>query len=63
MISFSPPENIKGLRKRLRSIDSAFEDFEEKELILYPSVRDRLESLNIKYLSAYKPQNLPGEQV
>jgi uncharacterized Fe-S cluster-containing radical SAM superfamily protein len=63
MISFSPPENVKALRKRLRTIDPAFEDFEVEELILYPPVKERLKTLNIKYLSAYKPQNLPEEQV
>ncbi|HVO66799.1 MAG TPA: radical SAM protein [Syntrophales bacterium] len=63
MISFSPPENVKVLRKRLRAIDPAFEDFEIEELILYPPVEERLKTLNIKYLSAYKPRNIPNEQV
>ncbi len=38
MISFSPPENITALRKRLMAINPVFDNFEVEELILYPSV-------------------------
>jgi len=63
MISFSPPENIKALRKRLKAIHSDFEDFEVEELILYPHVEERLKKLNIQYLTSYKPDNIPPEQI
>lgn len=63
MISFSPPEYIKALRKRLKTIHHAFEDFEVEELILYPHVEDRLKRLNIPYCTAYKPDNIPANQI
>ena len=63
MISFSHPENVKVLKKRLRAIDPTFEDFEVEELILYAPVKERLKTLDIKYLSAYKPQKVPEKQI
>jgi len=63
MISFSQSENIKALRKRLKTIHPAFEDFEVEELILYPQVEERLKRLNISYYTAYRPDNIPPEQV
>jgi len=45
MISFSSPENITALRKKLKAINTAFETFEVEELILYPSVEKRLNKL------------------
>ncbi|MFN3396609.1 MAG: radical SAM protein [Thermodesulfovibrionales bacterium] len=63
MISFSSQENIKSSRKRLRAIHPAFEDFEVEELILYPHVEERLKRLDITYYSAYRPDNIPPEQV
>lgn len=63
MISFSPPENILALKKRLRAIDPAFEDFEIEELILYPAVRERLEQRKVSYLTGYRPDGIPTEQI
>ena len=63
MISFSPPENIKALRKRLKAIDPAFEEFEVEELILYPHVEERLKKLKVIYHTAYRPDNIPPEQI
>jgi len=34
MVSFSSPENVESLRKRLGKIDKAFEGFEIEELVL-----------------------------
>ena len=42
MTSFSPPENIRVLGKRLKAIHTDFEDLEREELILYPNVEERL---------------------
>lgn len=63
MVSFSPPEKIEALRKRLKAIHPDFEDFEIEELILYPHVEERLKRLNIPYFTAYKPDRIPSEQI
>lgn len=63
MVSFSPPENIEALRKRLKTIHPDFEDFEVEKLILYPHVEERLKRLNIPYFTAYKPNSIPPEQI
>lgn len=63
MASFSPPESIAALKTRLRAIDPAFEDLEIEELILYPAVLERLKKLNIRYLTGYRPDAIPAEQI
>jgi hypothetical protein len=63
MISFSPPENITALRKRLKAIDHAFENFEVEELILYPSVEERLKKLKVNYMTCHRPESIPAEQI
>lgn len=63
MISFSSADSVRALRKRLRAIDPAFEDFEVEELILYPAVEERLRAHRIRYLSACRPRNIPDGQV
>ncbi len=63
MVSFSPPENIIALRKRLKEINPAFRDFEIEELILYPPVEERLKKLKLGYLTAYRPEGIPAEQI
>jgi len=63
MTSFSPTENIRALRRRLRAISPAFEDFEVEELILYPSVERRLRTLRVEYKTGYSPRNVPAEQI
>lgn len=63
MISFSPLDNIKGLRMRLKEIHPSLEEFEPEELILYPHIEERLKRLNIRYYSAYSPDKIPPEQI
>ncbi|HET6514706.1 MAG TPA: radical SAM protein [Thermodesulfovibrionales bacterium] len=63
MVSFSPPENIKALRRKLKNIHTGFEDFEVEEIILYPHVEERLRKLNITYFVAHRPDNIPPEQI
>lgn len=63
MVSFSPPENREALKKRLKAIHRDFKEFEVEELILYPHVEERLKKHNIPYLSAYKPDRIPSEQI
>ena len=47
MISFSTPDTIAALRKRLRTIDRGFENIEVEELVLYGDVEGRLENANL----------------
>lgn len=63
MISFSLPENIIALRKRLKAINPAFEDLEVEELILYPSIESRLKKLNVSYRTGHRPESIPAEQI
>lgn len=63
MISFSSPENIAALRKKLKAINTAFEDFEVEELILYPSVKERLKKLKMDYITGYRPGSIPVEKI
>jgi len=63
MISFSPPENIGALRKRLKAIKPSFEDFEVEELILYPSIVKRLKKMKVEYRTGYRPDRIPAEQI
>jgi uncharacterized Fe-S cluster-containing radical SAM superfamily protein len=63
MVSFSSRENIKSLRKRLKAISPSFENFEIEELILYPHVEEQLKRLKISYYVAYKPDEIPPEQI
>jgi len=63
MISFSSPENITALRKKLNAINTAFENFELEELILYPSVEKRLNKLKANYTTGHRPESIPTEQI
>jgi uncharacterized Fe-S cluster-containing radical SAM superfamily protein len=63
MISFSASENIKTLRKRLKALNPLFEDFEVEELILYPSVEERLKRLKVRYIAGHRPENIPAEPI
>jgi uncharacterized Fe-S cluster-containing radical SAM superfamily protein len=47
MISFSTPDTIAELRKRLRTIDRGFENFEAEELAFYGDVEQRLEKAKL----------------
>jgi hypothetical protein len=63
MISFSPPERISALRRRLKVIHAGLEDFEIEELILYPAVQERLRRMGIQYRTAHRPESIPPEQI
>ncbi len=63
MISFGPPENTTALRRRLKAINPAFENFEMEGLILYPSVEKRLNKLKVNYMKGHMPDNIPPEQI
>jgi len=63
MISFNSPENITALRKKLKTINPAFEKFEVEELILYPSVEKRLNKLKVNYMTSHRPESIPAKQI
>ncbi len=63
MVSFSSEKNINTLRSRLARIAPRFADFEEEELVLYGDTAKRLQEAKINYHKAYKPQNIPQEQI
>jgi uncharacterized Fe-S cluster-containing radical SAM superfamily protein len=63
MVSFSTPEAISHLRRRLREIREDFEDFEVEELALYGKVEERLMKAGISYNAAYEPKGIPPVQV
>jgi uncharacterized Fe-S cluster-containing radical SAM superfamily protein len=57
--SFSRKESLKELTERLRGIGPKLaEDLEIEELILYPSVKRRMEKYNLKYCSAYTSEGI-----
>jgi uncharacterized Fe-S cluster-containing radical SAM superfamily protein len=64
MLSFSKKENILGLKRMLKEIDSTLiDEFEEEYVFLYPHVVRRLKRAGIKPLTAYSPNNIPCELV
>jgi uncharacterized Fe-S cluster-containing radical SAM superfamily protein len=63
MTSFSPPENIKALKSRIKAIHAGLENLETEEIILYPHVEERLKKLGIAYYTAHRPDNIPSEQI
>ena len=50
MVSFSRPDNIKALRRRLRQIDEGFERFEVEELLLYGKMEERLMKAGLMWI-------------
>lgn len=63
MVSFSIPENIHALRKRLAAIDRSFAEMEIEELVLYGDVEERLRKAKIECGTAYHPRDIPPEQI
>ncbi len=63
MVSFSPAQNVRALRKRLGQIAAGFEDIEIEELVLYGDVEERLRKAGLKYGTAYEPAGIPPEQI
>ena len=57
MVSFSPSQNVKTLRRRLGSIDKAFENMEVEELVLYGDVESRLKKARIDYTALCYPDD------
>jgi uncharacterized Fe-S cluster-containing radical SAM superfamily protein len=63
MTSFSSPENVAALSKRLAEISPELADIEAEELVLYGNVAERLKLAGIHYRSACRPDKIPPEQV
>jgi hypothetical protein len=64
MVSFSPPENIAALQRRLGRISRRLQEVEIEELVFFnPGVEERLMKAGMTYRSAYCPDNIPPEQV
>jgi uncharacterized Fe-S cluster-containing radical SAM superfamily protein len=63
MTSFSSPEHLEALRKRLSAIAPQLADIEAEELAFYGDVAERLKRAGIRYRSAYPPDKIPPEQV
>lgn len=63
MVSFSPPENVEALRRRLAAIAPPLAEVEIEELVLYGDVAEHLKQFGIEYRRAYTPQRAPPEQI
>ena len=63
MVSFSSPENIKTLKRRLREINEDFEDFEVEELVGYGKVEERLIKAGLLYHTAHEPSCIPPDRL
>jgi len=63
MVSFSTPENIRSLRRRLGAIAPHLRELEIEELALYGNVEERLRQAGIDYSSAHSPRRIPPKQV
>jgi len=49
MVSFSPPEHIADIRKRLKGIDLSFQDIEIEELVFWGDVEERLRKRGLEF--------------
>jgi len=63
MVSFSPWEAIRVLKRKLKGIAPGFEDFEVEELVLYGDVENRLRKVKLGFGRAYTPRDVPPEQI
>jgi len=64
MTSFSTKQSLEQLAERLGRISSTLaEELEIEELILYPSVRRKINKHGLKYYSAYTPEGVPQERI
>jgi len=64
MTSFSTQQSLQQLTERLRRISPLLaEELEIEELILYPSVKRKINKHGLKYYSAYTPEGVPQERI
>jgi len=64
MTSFSTQQSLQQLTERLRRISPVLaEELEIEELILYPSVKRKINKHGLKYCSSYTPEGVPQERI
>jgi len=64
MTSFSTEQSLQQLAERLRRISPMLaEELEIEELILYPSVKRKINKEGLKPYSAYTPERVPQERI
>jgi len=64
MTSFSTEQSLQQLAERLRRISPVLaEELEIEELILYPSVKRKINKHGLKYYNAYTPEGVPQERI
>jgi uncharacterized Fe-S cluster-containing radical SAM superfamily protein len=64
MTSFSTKQSLQQLTERLKRISPMLaEELETEELILYPSVKHKINKHGLKYYSAYTPERVPQERI
>jgi uncharacterized Fe-S cluster-containing radical SAM superfamily protein len=64
MTSFSTQQNLQQLTERLKRISPMLaEELEIEELILYTSVKHKINKHGLKYYIAYTPQGVPQERI
>jgi|RifCSP13_3_1023840.scaffolds.fasta_scaffold674006_1 hypothetical protein len=60
---FQQGGEYQSLRKRLKTLNPAFEDFEVEELILYPSVEERPRRVEVSYISGCGSEKMPVDKI
>jgi uncharacterized Fe-S cluster-containing radical SAM superfamily protein len=64
MTSFSTQKSLQQLTERVRRINPLLaEELEIEELILYPSVKRKINKHGLKPYSAYTPERVPQERI
>jgi len=64
MTSFSTQLSVQQLTEQLKTISPTLaEELEIEELILYPSVKHKINKHGLKYYSAYTPERVPQERI
>jgi uncharacterized Fe-S cluster-containing radical SAM superfamily protein len=64
MVSFSTQQSLRQLTERLKIISPVLaEELEIEELILYPSVKRKINKHGLKPYSAYTPNGVPQERI
>ncbi|GLI34628.1 molybdenum cofactor biosynthesis protein MoaA [Desulforhabdus amnigena] len=64
MVSFSSPEDVERLGKRLARISQELGEMEIEELVFFnPGVEERLKRAKVRYRTSYRPDSIPPEQI
>lgn len=63
MVSFSTPDAVEELRRRLRAIHAPYADLEIEEVTLYPGIEERLRKRGLAWNAGHGPDAIPPGQV